>query len=45
MRIKDKIKNAKLTDWLSDGLTDKKIKKIKEVAIKKANKQLKRKED
>jgi hypothetical protein len=33
MSIKNKIKNAKLTNWLSEGLSKSDIKKIKEKAL------------
>ena len=35
MSINDKIKNAKTTDWLSEGLSEDKIKKIKRDCMKK----------
>ena len=33
MSINEKVKNAKLTDWLSEGLTDNKIRRIKVLAL------------
>ena len=33
MAISEKIKNAKVTDWLSEGLTDNEIKRIKVLAL------------
>jgi len=33
MSINEKIKNAKTTDWLSDGLTNNEIKRIKISAL------------
>lgn len=33
MSINEKIKNAKTTDWLSEGLTNNEIKRIKVLAL------------
>ena len=33
MSINEKIKNAKTTDWLSEGLTSNEIKRIKVLAL------------
>lgn len=42
MNINEKIKNAKTTDWLSEGLTNTEVKKIKELAWISSKIQLKR---
>lgn len=41
MSLADKIKNAKPTTWLTDGLTDEEIKRIQERALKMAELELK----